>query len=103
LVLLSSGDLVEAGSVQVGQLLAWGWQSEMCKVIAIEAENSPQLYFGLNCAESMVLAEGIRCSTFGKLHRLPALFMSWISHLVGVHKASAIGDGVAQTFRKLLG
>lgn len=52
-------------------------------------------FFGLNCLRSVVLAEGIKTSTFGSLHTIPSLWMSYVGHVFGVEKASRWGDAVA--------
>lgn len=62
-----------------------------CQVIKIEEEKN-QMYYGLNCKESIVYAEGVKCSTFGKMHIFPSFWMKWMSKLVGIKTASKIGD-----------
>jgi hypothetical protein len=57
----------------------------------ITAEND-QLYFGLNCRESVVFANGLQVSTFGRLHVLPSLWMKYVGGLFGINRASKMGD-----------
>jgi hypothetical protein len=66
-------------------------ESDRCKVEEIQPVLSNQKYFGLNCHNSVVLASGIKSSTFEKLHALPSFWMSIMSKIVGVKRASHIG------------
>jgi hypothetical protein len=86
--------LLEAKDVQVGDLLFQDLEeTKSCKVISAEKENSlTESYFGLNCEESVVLANGFKTSTFGKIHFLPSLWMRIMTPLIGVRAASAWGD-----------
>jgi len=86
--------LIEAKDVKVGDTLFQDLQeTKTCQVISSEKENSPtESYFGLNCEESVVLANGFKTSTFGKLHFLPSLWMRIMTPLIGVRAASAWGD-----------
>jgi len=86
--------LIEAQEVKVGDLLFQDLQeTRTCRVLSAEKENSlSESYFGLNCEESVVLANGFKTSTFGKLHFLPSLWMRIMSPLIGVRAASAWGD-----------
>ncbi len=71
-----------------------------CRVRSISSEKG-QRYFGLNCRESIVLANGIKASTFGRYHTIPAMWMKYAGALVGPHRASKIGDAVAQFLVKI--
>jgi hypothetical protein len=86
--------LIEAKDVKVGDSLYQDLQeTRTCKVVSAEKENSlTESYFGLNCEESVVLANGFKTSTFGKVHFLPSLWMRIMSPLIGVKAASAWGD-----------
>jgi hypothetical protein len=65
-----------------------------CVVTSIVGEYA-QSYFGLNCAaNSVVLANGIRSSSFGTLHILPSLWMYYGSMLLGLRRASELGDWI---------
>lgn len=59
--------------------------------ISLEAN---EVYFGLNCRESVVLANGIKTSTFGQFHTIPATWMKIVSFFLGPKHASEIGDSV---------
>jgi len=86
--------LIEAKDVKVGDFIFQDLQeTKTCKVISTEKENDPtESYFGLNCEESIVLANGFKTSTFGKLHFFPSLWMRIMTPLIGVRAASAWGD-----------
>jgi hypothetical protein len=60
-------------------------------VLDVEVEHG-QTYFGLNCEESVVLANGIKTSTFGNLHTVPSTWMKYASKLFGIRTASRVGD-----------
>jgi len=71
-----------------------GNSDSLCKITRIELEQNEE-YFGLNCEESNVIANGYWVSTFGKTHHIPSLWMSVVSKFVGIHKASSWGDVIA--------
>lgn len=48
----------------------------------------------LNCAQSVVVTDNVVTSTFGKHHTIPSLWMSWLSPVLGVERASVWGDKV---------
>ena len=100
LVFTSKG-LVAASRVQAGDDLYLDMDQKLaCKVIDVKDEPLPQQYFGLNCAsQSVVLANGYKTSTFGTLHTLPSLWMRHASQLLGVQRASRIGDSFASILR----
>ena len=70
-------------------------------MISVTKEASPQRYFGLNCLKSQVLASGIKCSTFEKLHTLPAMWMQVMGRILGIKRASALGDRVAELVQRM--
>lgn len=70
-------------------------EARKCKVARVEQETETQEYFGLNCLNSVVLADGFKTSTFGKLHTLPAMWFSWIGRAAGIERASQWGDALA--------
>lgn len=76
-------------------------QETPCRVTRVSQETTDQTYFGLNCVESIVLADGIKTSTFGKYHAIPALWMKYASKLLGIEKASSIGDSFASALLKM--
>jgi len=71
-------------------------QSRPCQVVRVEKEKEVQEYFGLNCLNSVVLADGVKTSTFGKLHTLPAVWFSWMGRVAGIERATRWGDALAQ-------
>jgi len=88
-----------ASTLKAGDLLFQDMNetpSSSCRVIQVTAETNEQLYFGLNCLESEVIANGIKASTFGRCHTIPALWMKYASHVLGVERASRWGDSFVQ-------
>jgi len=68
-------------------------ESSKCKIINVEHERA-QMYFGLNCEVSEVLANGWKTSTFGAYHTLPSLWFKYASKVVGIERASSLGDSI---------
>jgi len=85
---------VPAGAVRVGDVV-FGDEAQRvpCKVTRVTSEKQ-QSYFGLNCLHSVVLADGIKTSTFGSLHTLPSLWMKWVGFVAGIERASRWGDRI---------
>lgn len=96
--------LVKAGTLLVGDVVFTSVDDDHAttKVKSVKPSTSVETYFGLNCRESVVLADGIRTSTFGLYHTIPSWWMWATSKFMGVEKASKIGDKIA-TWWKLLG
>jgi len=93
--------LQSAATVKVGDFLYSDMeQKNTCEVTKIEIEVA-QTYFGLNCEESEVLADGYKTSTFGIFHEVPAAWMKYASKVLGVHAASALGDSFASLLSKI--
>lgn len=90
--------LVRADRLQIGSILFT--EDKSCEVTTIEKEYN-QNYFGLNCIESEVLANGYKTSTFGKYHHLPAFWMKYGSKILGLEDASSLGDKIAQFFNNI--
>jgi len=91
----SARGLLLASELRVGDsLFADVNEQAVCNVTSIDAE-ARQRYFGLNCEDSVVLANGIKTSAFGVYHTVPTAWMKIASSLVGVKRASAIGDQIA--------
>ena len=59
----------------------------------VEPEHDEK-YFAVNCEVSRVMADGVYSSTFGKVHRLPELWMTYASKVLGVKRASEWGDKI---------
>jgi hypothetical protein len=75
-------------------------ETEPCTVTAVSGEHN-QRYFGLNCKDSEVLANGIKTSTFGITHDLPATYMKYATKIMSVEHASKIGEGLVQLLTKM--
>lgn len=86
--------LIAADQITTADTL-FGPGGERITVASIEHEPN-QVYFGLNCLESVVHANGIRTSTFGKYHKIPELWMKYAGSVFGVHRASSIGDSIVE-------
>jgi hypothetical protein len=77
-LVFTSRGLIPAGSIVYGDTLFTSIEAridaskkDQSQVSRVTAETN-QLYFGLNCLESIVLANGLKTSTFGKYHAVPA-------------------------------
>jgi hypothetical protein len=86
--------LIAADQITTADTL-FGPTGERITVASIDHESN-QVYFGLNCLESVVYANGIRTSTFGKYHKIPEMWMKYAGSLLGVHRASSIGDSIVE-------
>ena len=76
-------------------------QKQECRVTRVTPEMTPQTYFGLNCLESQVLANGLKTSTFDHYHTIPAIWMSWLGSALGLERASRWGDTMATLAKKM--
>jgi hypothetical protein len=76
-------------------------QTKECIVTKIVPETEEQVYFGLNCVDSIVLADGIKTSTFGRYHWIPSTWMKYASKMVGVQRASEFGDHIVNFLSRL--
>ncbi len=91
----SRTQLVEVASLNIGSILFEDIEEKRkCEVQHIEKEFN-QKYFGLNCINSIVLANGIKTSTFGNYHHFPEAWMCVIGNIFGIEKASIYGDKIA--------
>lgn len=101
LVFTGSG-LKSAGSLAAGDVVFSDMQqTQECHVVQVQEEKN-QRYFGLNCAdESVVLANGIKTSTFGHYHWIPSIWMKYCSHMIGVKAASSIGDSIVNLLHRV--
>lgn len=95
--------LQPAGQLLPGQDVIYAdlEEKEACAVLSVTREEHEQQYFGLNCLTSQVLANGLKASTFEKMHFVPALWMQIMGRILGIKKASAIGDFVASLIHKM--
>jgi len=71
---------------------------EQCVVQSVKDEVKEQMYFGLNCLHSEVHADGLRASTFGNFHTLPATYMYLAGNVLGIKTASIIGKYAANFY-----
>jgi len=91
----SARGLLAASELRVNDIVFSDVNEQVsCNVTSTDAE-AHQRYFGLNCENSVVLANGIKTSAFGVYHTVPTLWMKIASSLVGVKRASAWGDAIA--------
>jgi len=98
-LVFSTRGLVAAGEIKVGDsLFGDEEQHRVCHVKKVVAEHG-QKYFGLNCHKSVVLADGIKASTFGSLHTLPAMWMKYVGMTFGIERASRWGDSIVTFVR----
>lgn len=73
-----------------------------CQLFSVVKEtHQKQEYFGLNCLSSQVLASGLKTSTFEKLHSLPAFWMQVMGRILGIKRASQLGDHIAELVQKM--
>jgi hypothetical protein len=97
---LRSASNIAIGDTVFGDLT----EIEMCHVFHVTKEDNSlqyQTYFGLNCVDSVVLADGIKTSTFGLYNFIPAAWMKYASRLLGVKRASSLGDSIVQWLNKM--
>lgn len=93
---------VQAGLLKAGDVLFSDVdRTARCKVLSVVSEPHMQNYFGLNCLESVVLAEDVLCSTFGKYHAIPSAWMSVAGRVFGIDRASRFGDTVVEVLTGL--
>ena len=71
---------------------------QKCVVTSVTRATVKARFFGLNCVHSEVLANGLRTSTFGDFHTLPAWYMYYAGLLLGPEAASRLGDTIADAF-----
>jgi len=100
LVFSKTHGLVAAGVLRAGDVV-YGDEAEtkLCTVTSVAKERK-QVYMGLNCHESVVVANGVKSSTFEDHHTVPALWMKWVSSVVGLPRASRWGEALSNVIRK---
>lgn len=76
-------------------------ETTKCQVVSVTKETKQHDYFGLNCLNSQVLASGLKSSTFEKLHSVPAFWMQVMGRVLGIKRASAMGDYIADLVHKM--
>jgi hypothetical protein len=101
-LLYSARGLVAASLLVRGDVLyADLAQLHECHILRVAHEDKEQVFYGLNCLESVVLADGYKASTFGRYHAIPAAWMKYVSKVVGIERASRWGDAVVQVLSKM--
>jgi hypothetical protein len=101
LVYTASRGLVPAIELRTGEKLFTTMNADKtCTITRITPEKG-ELYFGLNCLRSDVLANGIKTSTFGSYHVIPSWWMSGVGRIIGPQRASSIGDAIVGMLAKL--
>ncbi len=95
--------LQAAGDLKPGQDTLFSDLSETakCQVLSVTKETQQHDYFGLNCLNSLVLASGLKSSTFEKLHSVPAFWMQVMGRVLGIRRASKLGDYIADLVQKM--
>lgn len=95
--------LQTADSLVVGKDVVYADLKEtmQCTLVSVEKDKEYQEFFGLNCYSSEVLASGIKTSTFEKLHSIPAFWMQIMGKILGIKRASAVGDHIEKILSKL--
>ena len=76
-------------------------ETSKCTVVSVIKETQQQEYFGLNCHNSQVLANGLKASTFEKFHAVPALWMKIMGRIIGIKRASSLGDYMSELAHKM--
>lgn len=89
--------LKAARQVAVGDVLfANLQQTRRVTVTKVTLSTEEDTYFGLNCLRSDVLANGIKTSTFGHHHAVPAAWMNIVGRVFGIERASQWGNSIAE-------
>ncbi len=97
-LIFSRDRLVRASTLKVNDMVDTIDGPATIKSITIETD---QTYFGLNCLESIVHANGVKTSTFGSYHTVPAAWMSVMGRLAGIQRASRWGDLIASVWHSI--
>jgi len=94
--------LARAAALGEGEILFTSISDET-KITRIKhiSTESDESYFGLNCLHSEVLANGIKASTFGRFHHVPAFWMKNSGFLLGIKRASDFGDSLVTLLSKV--
>jgi len=89
--------LREARDIKVKDVLFADYkQTHACTVESVEKDSEEQEFFGLNCLDSVVLANNLKTSTFGIVHTLPSLWMKYVGGVFGIERASRWGLAIGQ-------
>mmetsp|Transcript_20059 Transcript_20059/g.28825 ORF Transcript_20059/g.28825 Transcript_20059/m.28825 type:complete len:257 (-) Transcript_20059:188-958(-) len=96
-LVVTSNGYQTAVSLQYGDTV-YSYNKQVCSVVSVERETQPQKYFGLNCLQSEVIANGILTSTFEDLHFLPSWYMYIAGNIFGISRASRFGEFISQWY-----
>jgi hypothetical protein len=97
LVYTERDGLKAAHAVAIGDVLfANVQQTQPCRVTRVTKSEKEYTYFGLNCLNSELLANGIKTSTFGHYHAAPAAWMRIVGCVFGIERASRWGNSLAE-------
>jgi len=92
--------ITAAGDLKAGDTVYGDEQEQkLCTVTSVQSERAAEDYFGLNCRDSVVMVSGVKTSTFGTYHMLPSLWMKLVSSVLGVQRASRLGDALVTQLR----
>jgi len=92
--------LVAAKELKQGDVVYGDEQEKtLCSIKEVQPEMGQQ-YFGLNCRDSVVMVSGVKTSTFGLYHTVPSLWMKWVSGVIGVQRASKLGDSIVSQLQR---
>jgi len=102
-LLYTQRGLQPAGDFKPGHdtLYRDGAETLKCNVISVEKDSTIKDYFGLNCLTSQILADGLKASTFEKLHSIPSFWMAIVARILGIKQASTIGDYISELVQKI--
>ena len=102
-LLYTQRGLQAAGDLKPGHDIVFGDTLEhtKCTVLSVTQDNHIDSYFGLNCLNSEVLADGLKASTFEKLHSIPSFWMAVVGRIVGIKQASSVGDYISELVQKM--
>ncbi len=77
-------------------------ETRRCRVLGTKHETR-QPYMGLNCRESVVMCNGVKVSTFEHRHWLPSLWMRHVPAVLGLARASRLGELLSNLYHAVGG
>jgi len=92
----AEGGFMRAGDVRQGHRVRVAGD-ETCAVASVEPAQGP--WFGVQCLESEVKANGVHASVFAHYHAVPAVYMRWMGWAVGARRAAELGQHVSAAAR----
>lgn len=102
-LLYTQRGLQAAGDLKPGRDIVFGDTLEhtKCTILSVTQDDHIDAYFGLNCLTSQVLADGLKASTFEKLHSIPSFWMAVVGRILGIKHASSVGDYISELIQKM--